>query len=278
MMADKDALASDTRTVVSKDGTVIAYERIGSGPPVVVVDGAFCSRTMGPGHSLAKPLAEHFTVYIYDRRGRGGSGDTLPYDTDRELEDLRAVIDAAGGTADVFGHSSGASLALEAARQGLPIRRLALYEAPMVVDDSRPPVGEDYGERLRALIEAGRPGAAIKQFMTEGVRVPKAMTLIMPLTPAWSKLKAVAPTVVYDTAFVEPYLKGHPLPAERWAAIDLPTLVLLGGKSPAWMKHGVQELAGRLPGARLQVLDGQTHMVKPGVVAPVLREFFADAA
>lgn len=275
MMADKGALASDTQTTVSKDGTVIAYERNGSGPPVVVVDGAFCSRTMGPGRDLAKPLAEHFTVYIYDRRGRGGSGDTRPYDTDREVEDLHAVIDAAGGTADVFGHSSGASLALEAARQGLPIRRLALYEAPMVVDDSRPPVGDGYGERLQALIAADRRGAAIKLFMTEGVRVPKPVTLIMPLMPAWSKLKAVAPTVTNDTAFVEPYLKGRPLPTDVWSQTDVPTLVLAGGKSPAWMRNAMQELVTRLPAARLQVLDGQTHMLKPGVTAPVLTDFFA---
>lgn len=275
MAADKGVVAPEVETAVSKDGTVIAYERIGSGPPVVVVDGAFCSRAMGTGRTIAKPLAEHFTVYIYDRRGRGASGDTPPYGTDREVEDLRAVIDAAGGTADVFGHSSGASLALEAARQGLPIRRLALYEPPLVVDDSRPPVGEDYGGRLRALIEADRRGAAIKLFMTEGVRVPKAATLIMPLMPMWSKLKAVAPTVTNDTAFVEPYLKGQPLPTELWATTATPTLLLVGGKSPAWMQHGVGELATRLPAARLQVLPGQTHMLKADVTAPVLREFFA---
>lgn len=266
---------TQTHTAVSRDGTSIAYERIGSGPPLVVVDGAFCSRAMGTGKQIAPALADRFTVYIYDRRGRGESGDTLPYATGREVEDLRAVIDAAGGTADVFGHSSGATLALEAARQGAPIRRLALYEPPMVIDGSRPPVGDDLRDRLQALIDDGRRGTAIKLFMTEGVRVPKAMTVVMPLMPAWKKIKAVAHTVPYDMTFQEEYLKGRPLPSGRWAGVDTPVLVIAGGKSPEWMRNGTRELAGLLPDAQLRVLPSQTHMLKPKVTAPVLTGFFA---
>lgn len=262
-------------TTVSRDGTTIAYQRIGAGPPLVVVDGAFCSREMGTGKQIAPALADRFTVYIYDRRGRGESGDTAPYATDREIEDLNAVIGATGGTPDVFGHSSGATLALEAARQGLPIRRLALYEAPMVVDDSRPPVGDRFGERVRALVDSGRRGAAVKLFMTEGVRVPKVMTAVMPLMPAWGKIKAVAHTAPYDIAFVEDYLHGRPLPDGRWDGVGIPVLVIAGGKSPAWMRNAMRDLSEAIPGATLRTLPGQTHMMKPKVTAPVLAEFFA---
>lgn len=262
-------------TVVSRDGTRIGYERIGAGPPLVVVDGAFCSREMGTGKQIAPALAGQFTVYIYDRRGRGESGDTPPYATEREVEDLRAVMEAAGGAADVFGHSSGATLALEAVRQGLPARRLALYEPPMVVDDSRPPVGDGFGVRVRDLVDAGHRGAAVRLFMTEGVRVPRSMTAVMAVMPAWKKIKAVAHTAPYDIAFTEEYLTGRPLPDGRWAEVGIPVLILAGGKSPAWMRNAMRELSAAIPGAELHTLEGQTHMLKPKVTAPVLAGFFA---
>ncbi|HUZ01830.1 MAG TPA: alpha/beta hydrolase [Thermomicrobiaceae bacterium] len=265
-----------TSTVVSRDGTRIAYERVGSGPPLILVDGAFCTRTMGPGRDLAPALSERFSVYTYDRRGRGASGDRAPYAVEREIEDLRALIEAAGGTADVFGHSSGASLALEAARQGLPIRRMALYEAPMIVDDSRPPVGERFGERVQALVAADRRSDAVKLFMTEAVRAPKIMTVVMPLMPAWAKVTAVPHTVPYDVAVIgEDALQGRPLTADRWTDAAMPILVLAGGKSPAWMRNAMRQLAEVLPQARLRLLERQTHMVKPAATAPALVEFFA---
>lgn len=266
-----------TSKVISRDGTPIAYEQRGEGPPLIVVDGAFCSRAMGPGKDLAPHLAERFSVVVYDRRGRGESGDTAPYAVERELEDLEALIERAGGGASVFGHSSGASLALEAARQGLPIERLALYEAPMVVDDSRPPVGDDYLSRLEALIAAGRRGDAVKLFMTEGVRVPGFFALVMPLLPMWQRLKAVADTVIYDSAIVDEHLHGKPLPVGRWATVTQPTLILAGGRSPAWMQNAMDALAGALPAAEHRTLAGQTHMLKPKVVAPVLEEFLGQA-
>lgn len=274
---NRRAVAGPLCRVPSQDGTSIAYECVGSGPPLVIVDGAFCSRAMGPGKDLAPSLAERFTVYTYDRRGRGESGDAASYAIEREVEDLWAVLEAAGGSANVFGHSSGATLALDAARRGLPIRRLALYEAPMVVDDSRPPVGDDYLERLQALISADQRGAAIKLFMTEGIRVPRPVTMIMPLMPAWRKLKAVAHTVTYDSAFVEEFLKGRPLPEDRWSTVKMPTLVLVGGKSPLWMRKAMTELATTLPNSQLRVLERQTHILKPKVTAPVLLDFFACA-
>lgn len=266
-----------TKTTRSTDGTRIAYETIGQGPLAVLVDGALCSRAMGPSQPLARLLAPHFTVLTYDRRGRGESGDTPPYAIDREVEDIAALLDAAGGSAHVYGISSGAALALEAAKAQLPIERLAVFEAPFIVDDGRPLIAADYGARLRALIAADKRSAAVRMFMREGVRVPAVFVLLMRLFPSWSKLKAVAHTLAYDTALLEPYWAGKPLEPERWASLRVPTLVMAGGKSPAWMQAANTEIARVVRGARYETLPGQTHMVKPEVLAPVLRDFFGEA-
>ena len=260
--------------VTSKDGTKIAFDRSGEGPPVILVGGAFNTRSFGPNGGLAALLAERFTVINYDRRGRGDSGDTAPYSVEREIEDIEALIGAAGGSAHVFGISSGAALAVEAANHGLGMEKLALYEAPFVVDDSRPPVPNDYLERLEGLVASGRRGDTVRLFMREGVGLPAVFVALMRLMPAWSKLKAVAHTVVYDAAIVDEYQKGRPLPAGRWASVTVPTLVAVGGKSPAWMRHAMRALADVLPNARHRTLAGQTHIVKPGALAPALVEFF----
>ena len=262
-------------TVVSRDGTPVAYGRTGAGPPVVLVDGAFGTRAFGPNEPLVPLLAEHFTVYTYDRRGRGDSGDTPPYAVEREIEDLEAVLGAAGGSAAVYGISSGAALALEAANRGLPITRLALFEAPFVVDDTRPPVPAGYLAELKGLIEAGRRGPAVKLFMTKAVGVPGFAVALMPLMPAWSKLKGVAHTVPYDAEILGDTGSGRPLTAQQWPSVTMPTLVLYGGKSPTWMQNGMTALAKVLPNARLRVLDRQTHLVKAHVLAPALSEFLA---
>ena len=263
------------KTATSKDGTRIAYDRLGNGPPLILVGGAFNTRTFGPNGGLAPLLAEHFTVINYDRRGRGDSTDTVPYSVEREVEDLGAIIEeAGGGSAAVFGISSGAALALEATNHGLNIDKLALYEAPFIVDDSRPPVPDDYLQRLQNLVASDRRGDAVRLFMREGVGLPAVFVAMMRIMPAWSKLKAVAPTVVYDAAIVDDYQKGSPLPAERWSSATMPTLVAVGGKSPDWMRHAMSELANVLPNARHSTLEGQTHIVKPEALAPVLVEFF----
>ena len=261
--------------VRSKDGTVIAYDKVGQGPPLILVDGALCYRASGPMRSLAAQLAPHFTVHFYDRRGRGDSGDTKPWAIERELEDLDALIAAAGGSAYVFGLSSGAALSLEAASRGLAIRKLALYEAPFVVDDSYSPMSERYLPELKALVAANRRGDAVKHFLKR-VGVPGIGIALMRFMPAWKRLTAVAPTLVYDISIVESNQKGKPLPAGRWT-INVPTLVADGGKSPAWMRNAMRALAGVLPKATYRTLDGQTHMVKSQVLAPVLTEFFNGA-
>jgi pimeloyl-ACP methyl ester carboxylesterase len=198
------------RTTRSSDGTKIAYDTAGSGPLLVLVDGALCTRRIGPGKGLARPLARDFTVINYDRRGRGDSGDADAYAVEREVEDLQAVIEAAGSQGFVFGQSSGAVLALHAAARSPQITRLAIYEAPFIVDDTRAPTGPEYHQKL-------------------------------------------------------------------WAAATKPTLVLCGGASEAWMRNGMQALADTLPDATLRTLDGQTHNLRPKIVAPHLVRFFHDA-
>jgi pimeloyl-ACP methyl ester carboxylesterase len=260
---------------ISRDGTPIGFTRQGSGPPLVLVDGALCHRGFGPMPKLAAALSSAFTVYTYDRRGRGESGDTPPYAVDREIDDLAAVIGEAGGSAHVCGLSSGAVLALDAAARGVPIRRLALYEAPLIVDGTRPPIPPDYTSRLRELLAANRRGEAVAHFMSL-VGVPKAGILFMRLMPMWSKLKAVAPTLAYDTALTASRQIGKPLSPAEWASVDVPTLVIAGGKSDAWMQNANAALAAAVPGATYSVLEGQNHMVKASALAPLLKAWLVS--
>lgn len=261
-------------TVTSKDGTRIAYTRIGQGLPLILVDGALCSRTNGPNGALAALLMQQYAVYTYDRRGRGESGDRAPYATEREVEDIDALIQEAGGSAFVYGISSGAALALDAALRLTSIRKLALYEAPFVTDGSRAPVPGDYERTMEAMIQEDRRGAAIKLFMRKGVGLPAPIVAMMPLMPAWSKLKAVAHTLPYDTRLTIDQQQGSREPLGRWSAVRTPTLVAVGGKSPAWMRHSMDALAQTLPNAQYQILPGQTHIVKPAALAPALATFF----
>jgi pimeloyl-ACP methyl ester carboxylesterase len=261
--------------VRSKDGTRIGYDQTGDGPPVILVDGALCSRAMGPMEALAARLADRFTVFRYDRRGRGESGDTLPYAVEREIDDLAALIEVAGGSAYVFGTSSGAALALEAANRALPIRKLALYEAPFIVDDTRPPLLDDYRNALTSLLAAGRRGDAVALFM-RAVQVPAPFVMLIRLMPVFGKLKAVAHTLPYDFAIVADNQRGQPLAADRWASATLPILIGAGGNSPAWMRNAQQALASVLPNVELRTLPGQTHMVSDKALAPLLIEFFSS--
>ncbi len=260
-------------TVRSADGTTVAYTRAGQGPPLILVDGALCSRSFGPMPKLAERLAPHFTVYTYDRRGRGDSGDTGPYSPDREVEDLEALVTLTGDAVYLHGTSSGAALALEAAKHIRSIAKLAVYEPPFIVDDTRTPMPDDWLPRLKGLVADGHPGDAVKMFM-RFVGTPAIFTAVMPFTPVWGKLKAAAPTLPYDITIVHEHQKGTPLTSAEWAAIKIPTLVAVGGKSPAWMTSSTRALAGALPDATYRTLPGQNHMVKAQAIAPVLAEFF----
>ncbi len=261
------------RKVHSKDGITIAFDRSGEGPAIILVGGALSDRSAGT--QLAAHLAPHFTVYTYDRRGRGESGDTPPYAVAREVEDIDALINEAGGSAFVFGHSSGAVLALEAA-SNLPskVKKLALYEPPFIVDDSRPPLQVDYVARLTELVAAGRRGDAVEFFMTKAVAVPIEFIAQMRGDPMWQAMEGLAHTLAYDGAIMGDTIAGKPLPTERWASATLPTLVMDGGKSPAWLHHAAQATAGVLPNAKYRTLEGQEHGVAPEVLTPVLVEFF----
>ena len=265
------ALASKG-TALSQDGTPIAFTRIGAGPPVILVDGALCYRGMGESEQLAELLAPYFTVFAYDRRGRSGSGDTSPYAVEREIEDIAALLSEAGGAAFLWGMSSGAVLALEATNRLRGIKKLALYEAPFIVDDSRPTTERDW-VRIAGAVAANRRSEAVKLFL-KLVGVPAFFIAVMPLMPMWSKLIAIAHTLPYDGAIVGDNQRGKPLPTGRWASVTVPALVIDGGKSPAWMRHGNRSLASILPNARYQTLEGQTHMLKPKAHAPILVEFF----
>lgn len=265
-----------TGTVTSPDGTVIAFDRVGSGDPVILVDGALSSRKAGLNAALAAQLAPHFTAYTYDRRGRGDSGDTQPYAIEREIEDIAALVDAAGGSAHLYGISSGGVLALDAAnRLGGRITRLCVYEAPFVVDDTREPLPQRYLERLQAFVGSDRRGEAVDLFMSKGIGLPGWMVFMMRLLPFRAGQKALAHTIPYDATVMGSTQAGRPLPKDRWTAITAPTLVIAGGKSPTWMKNAQLALVEVLPSAEHRVLPGQMHIVKAEALAPMLSDFLA---
>lgn len=247
-------------TVTSKDGTRIAFTQSGAGPAIILVVGAFNDR--GTGAPLAQVLERHFSVFNYDRRGRGESGDTAPYAVEREIEDLDALIALAGGSARVFGYSSGAILALRAAASGLAIVQLALYEPP--------PTGGKAGEiasRLAGLIAAGRRGEAVELFQTEAVGLPPALVAQMRSAPFRPALEKMAHTLVYESTILKP------LPAGLAASVRVPALVIDGAKSPDVMRRAAQSLAEALPGGRYHTLEDQGHDLVPAVVGPVLEAF-----
>ena len=259
-------------TVTSADGTTITYETVGSGPALILVDGAMCYRAQGPSRDLAAALSDTYTVYFYDRRGRGDSGNTLPWSADREIEDLAALLAAAGGTAYLFGASSGAVLAADAAHRLPGFSRLALYEPPFIVDDTHPPRPATFLPETEALIAAGDPGGAVSKFL-RSVGMPGFAVRILALLPPFRKLKAVAHTLPYDLRILGDTGRGEPLDPARWSGVTVPALVLDGGKSPQYMRHAARALSEALPKAEYRTLPGQTHLVKASVVGPAVKEF-----
>ena len=266
------AVVSNVDTVISKDGTRIAFERIGAGTPVILIDGALCRRGVGPSVELAKQLAAHFTVITYDRRGRGASGDTPPYSIEREIEDIAALMERAGGSAHLWGASSGAVLALDAANRLSGVLKVALYEPPLILDANHPSTEASWA-RVDSALARGDRGAAVKEFLRM-VGVPGFFVGLMRLLPMWSKLAAVAHTLAYDGTLTKDLQRGRPLPAHRWASVAAPTLVVAGSQSQEWMQSGNRALSLALPRARYRLLEGQSHDVKPKALAPVLTAFF----
>ena len=256
-------------TITSADGTRIAYDELGNGPPVIMVVGAFNDRsTTAP---LAEALASSCTVLNYDRRGRGDSGDSGEYAIEREIEDIDALIAAAGGSASVFGYSSGALLALRAAAAGSAIERLALYEPPVIVDDSRPGPPADLAEQLDRLVASGRRGDAVELYQTKAVGLPEDVVVQMRNAPFRPALERIAHTLVYDAL-----ISGDAsMPHDLIASVDTPTLVIDGGESWGFLRSGASALADALPGGRQCTLPGETHHINPEATAPALESFFA---
>jgi pimeloyl-ACP methyl ester carboxylesterase len=261
-------------SVQSKDGTQINFDRVGEGPPLILVDGAMCYRQVGWSTKLAKRLVREYTVFSYDRRGRGRSGDTAPYAAEREIEDLQALIAEAGGSVSLFAHSSGCVLALETAARDAGVRKLVLYEAPLDLDGLRAPGVEDYPAKLHALLDEDRRGDAVKLFLRQ-IGLPGPIIALIRLLPMWPKMAAIAHTLSYDNAIVALAKESGKQIPDRWTAVTLPTLAVAGGRSPEWMRRAMQTLAGLLPNAQFRLLKGQTHNIKPKAHAPLLTEFLS---
>lgn len=260
------------KKILSKDGTPLAFDQSGTGPVVILVGGAFQHRAIDARTAqLAALLAAHFTVLHYDRRGRGDSGDTLPYAIEREIEDIDALLQEVGGSAFVYGKSSGAVLTLRAAAHGLAIKKLALYEAPFNSgSDEDLQMSANYTRQLTALLTEGRRGDAVALAM-QYFGTPAEMVSGMRHSPIWSNFESVAPTLAYDNAI----MGNGSVPTELLASVTTPTLVIDGGASPAFMHKAAQAIAYHLPNAQHRRLPEQTHDVDPEVLAPVLVEFFA---
>jgi pimeloyl-ACP methyl ester carboxylesterase len=257
------------QSVISQDGTTIAFEQSGAGQPLIIVGGTLSDRSQQA--PLAALLSQHLTVFNYDRRGHGQSGFTAPYSVEREIDDLEAILGAAGGSAFVYGTSGCAVLALyaAAARLAPKIKKLALWEPPFIVDDSRPAVPQDYREQLSRMLAADRRGDMIELFMTQAVGIPAEFVAQMRQSPWWPAQEALAHTLIYDATLMGDFR----LPKARVAAVATPTLVIDGGQT-AWLSHAAQAVADALPNAQRQTLNGQPHNVDPEAIAPALVAFF----
>lgn len=256
------------KETVSRDGTPIAYERYGDGPAIILVGGAMCTgATLAP---LGEALSDRFGAVSYDRRGRGDSGDTAPFAVAREVEDIAALIEASGGGAALYGISSGGALALEAAASGLPVSKVAVYETPFAVYEGGGKERQEYTERLTELLGQDRRGDAVELFMAIA-GMPPEMIAGARRSPAWPHMEAIAPTLAYDNAAMGDGL----VPRARLAAVTVPLLAIAGGASPEWMREAARTVADAAPDGTYRMLDGQSHMVDPQALAPLLTEFFA---
>lgn len=278
-MADTGVTPAATEVLytVSVDGSRIAYERFGAGPAVILVSGALNDRTgRASGVPLARLMASDFTVFAYDRRGRGASSTTLPYSVEREIEDLGALVNMAGGSSALFGMSSGCALVLAAAAAGVRATKIALYDPPFSTDAAAEKRAKTYDARLRELINAGDNDGALALFLST-IGMPPQMIDGMRNGPAWRPLRGLAPSLVHDSAVLNNH-EGAPVPAARIGRIDVPILVIAGEASPPSLLQSSQAVAAAARQGSYQVLPGQTHDVAIDVLTPVLINFFSGGA
>jgi hypothetical protein len=252
--------------VQSKDGTTIAFDQLGEGPPLVLVAGALCDRSIDA--PIAEALARHFTVLNYDRRGRGDSGDTPPFAVEREVEDIDALLAAAGGRATLVGLSSGAVLAAEAGVAGLPLDALVMWEPPFSFDPDDVRGAKVYVDELATLLAADRRGDALALFMRR-VGLPEEMIAGARQSPYWQAGEQLAPTLAYDAAV----MGDNTVPTGRYSRVQAPTLALAGSESPSSMRQAAAQVASAVPGARHDILDGQDHNVAGDVLAAAVSGF-----
>ncbi|MEV0719437.1 alpha/beta hydrolase [Asanoa sp. NPDC050611] len=262
-----------TRTTTSADGTTITYDTKGSGPALVLVPAVLSTRAWDPLYAgLLDLLSDDFTVIHYDRRGRGDSGNTAPYAVEKEIQDIAAVIKDNGGRAYAYGISSGGALTIRAASQLPEIEKAVVYDPPFIVDDSRPPLPDDYVEQLDRAVAENRRGDAVELLMTRAIGVPADWVAAMKADPSWAAMEAVAHTISHDGRIMGTTMSGRPLPTE-WKSITTPTLVLNGGNSEPFLHTSGRRLADLLPNGEHQVVPDQSHDVAPAAVAPVLRAY-----
>jgi pimeloyl-ACP methyl ester carboxylesterase len=256
----------------SADGTLIAYDQLGQGPAVILVGGALEQRALDTATAqLAPVLAQHFTVFHYDRRGRGDSTDTLPFAVEREIEDIEALINEAGGSAAVYGISSGAALAMEAAiKLGHKVRKLAMYEAPYNSDVSARRAWGEYRKKLAERLSAGRRDDAVGLFLLLTGMPPEHLAG-MRHHPLWPMFEAVGQTLAYDAAALG---EDGSVPTEKAARVAVPALIMNGSQTFPFMEVTAVALAKAIPNARYRILEGQSHEVAAEAIAPVLEEFF----
>ena len=263
-------------TVTSRDGTKIAFEKVGSGPAVILINGAMSYRRAFDTtlEDLAELLSKDFTVYDYDRRGRGESGNTRPFTKVREIEDIQALIEDAGGEARMVGFSSGGAVTLETTAVTPGVTKAFVYEVPFIVDDSRPPL-DDYEGHTSKLVAEGKLDELIEYFITVVAGIPAEFVGGIKQDEAmWARMRAIAPTIPHDAAFMSEFMKGKPLPVGYWSKVKVPVLVGDGGASPGWLHNAAEALAKALPNARRETFEGQTHSFDPSALAPAIMEFF----
>lgn len=261
------------KTVRSNDGTILAYDTLGGGPPLIFITGASCFRNFMPVLQDAKGFAKEFTVYNYDRRGRGDSSDTQPYAIEREVEDIAAMIDAAGGKASLYGHSSGAVLALEAAlRLADKVEKVVLYDPPYVHNKAEKAKYGELSKEVHALLDDGKNGPAMRTFL-KGIGMPKFFVYLMPLMPGWKTMRKLAPTLAYDIELT----RDLP-PIARAIQVTVPMQIVVGEKSPESVKSSAKQLADAMPNVTLMTLSGQDHMVSAKALLPLLTKFLKATA